>query len=44
LQEVARYVNRSAKTISNQKRSAMHKLGLSNDMALARFVLQMDLG
>lgn len=43
LQEVARCVNRSAKTISNQKRSAMHKLGLSNDMALARFFFDMDL-
>lgn len=43
LQEVAHFVNRSAKTISNQKRSAMHKLGLSNDMALARFVWDMDL-
>lgn len=42
LQEVALFVNRSAKTISNQKRSAMHKLGLSNDMALARFVLDME--
>jgi len=44
LQEVALFVNRSAKTISNQKRSAMHKLGLHNDMALARFVLETDGG
>ncbi len=40
LQEVARHFERSAKTISNQKRSAMQKLGVSNDIELARLAAE----
>lgn len=40
LQEVARLLGRSAKTISNQKRSAMQKLGVDNDIALARLATE----
>ncbi|MGI4861980.1 MAG: response regulator [Janthinobacterium lividum] len=43
LREVAACLNRSAKTISNQKRSAMHKLGLRNDIDLARFAIDAGL-
>lgn len=41
--EVAACLNRSAKTISHQKRSAMHKLGLRNDIDLARFAIDAGL-
>ncbi|MGI4984337.1 MAG: response regulator [Janthinobacterium lividum] len=43
LREVAACLNRSAKTISHQKRSAMHKLGLRNDIDLARFAIDAGL-
>ncbi|MCY0389762.1 response regulator transcription factor [Robbsia sp. Bb-Pol-6] len=43
LREVATCLNRSAKTISHQKRSAMHKLGLRNDIDLARFAIDAGL-
>lgn len=43
LREVAACLNRSAKTISNQKRSAMHKLGLRSDIDLARFAINAGL-
>lgn len=40
LQQVARHFDRSAKTISNQKRSAMQKLGVGNDIELARLAAE----
>ena len=43
LQEIAFFLKRSAKTISNQKRSAMLKLGLSSDIALARVAFDFGL-
>lgn len=43
LKEVAAYLGRSAKTISNQKRSAMLKLGLHSDIDLLRFAIEAGL-
>lgn len=43
LREVAACLERSAKTISNQKRSAMLKLGLRSDIDLLRFALDSGL-
>ncbi|RFU47039.1 response regulator transcription factor [Paraburkholderia sp. DHOC27] len=43
LQTIAAELNRSAKTISTQKRSAMRKLGLDSDAALIRYAQQMGL-
>ncbi|GGP22309.1 response regulator [Silvimonas iriomotensis] len=41
--EIAKAFNRSAKTISTQKRSAMVKLGLKNDAELFRYIAQAGL-
>ena len=43
LKEVAAYLGRSPKTISNQKRSAMLKLGLHSDIDLLRFAIEAGL-
>ncbi|WP_320534950.1 response regulator transcription factor [Robbsia andropogonis] len=43
LKEVAAYVGRSPKTVSNQKRSAMLKLGLLSYIDLLRFAIQAGL-
>jgi two-component system capsular synthesis response regulator RcsB len=43
LQEIAARLNRSAKTISTQKRSAMRKLGLDSDAALIIYAQQIGL-
>jgi two-component system capsular synthesis response regulator RcsB len=43
VQEIARSVNRSAKTISNQKQAAMRKLGLSTDIELLQYANDMGL-
>jgi DNA-binding NarL/FixJ family response regulator len=43
LKEVATYLGRSPKTISNQKRSAMLKLGLHSDIDLLRFAIEAGL-
>lgn len=36
--EIARKLNRSIKTISSQKKSAMLKLGVDNDIALLNYL------
>ncbi|GAB7203428.1 hypothetical protein OS31_10650 [Dickeya oryzae] len=36
--EIARKLNRSIKTISSQKKSAMTKLGVDNDIALLNYL------
>jgi two-component system, NarL family, captular synthesis response regulator RcsB len=41
--EIATRLNRSGKTISTQKRSAMRKLGLDSDTALIRYAQQIGL-
>lgn len=43
IQEIAARLNRSAKTISTQKRSAMRKLGLDSDAALIKYAQQIGL-
>jgi len=41
--EIAAKLNRSGKTISTQKRSAMRKLGLESDVALIKYAQQIGL-
>lgn len=36
--EIAKKLNRSIKTISSQKKSAMMKLGVENDIALLNYL------
>ncbi len=36
--EIAKKLNRSIKTISSQKKSAMMKLGVDNDIALLNYL------
>ena len=41
--EFAEYLNRSVKTISTQKKSAMLRLGLQSDSALFHYAKEMGL-
>ncbi|MCP1601797.1 DNA-binding NarL/FixJ family response regulator [Aeromonas caviae] len=41
--QVAEYLNRSVKTISTQKKSAMLRLGLQSDSALFHYAKEMGL-
>jgi two-component system capsular synthesis response regulator RcsB len=43
ISEIAMRLNRSGKTISTQKRSAMRKLGLDSDTALIKYAQQLGL-
>ncbi len=43
ISEIAMRLNRSSKTISTQKRSAMRKLGLDSDTALIKYAQQLGL-
>jgi two-component system, NarL family, captular synthesis response regulator RcsB len=43
IQQIAARLDRSAKTISTQKRSAMRKLGLDSDAALVKYAQQIGL-
>jgi two-component system capsular synthesis response regulator RcsB len=43
ISEIATRLNRSAKTISTKKRSAMRKLGLDSDTALIKYAQQLGL-
>ena len=42
--EIARKLNRSIKTISSQKKSAMLKLGVDNDIALLNYLSSVTIG
>ncbi len=41
--EIAKKLNRSIKTISSQKKSAMMKLGVDNDIALLNYLSSVTL-
>lgn len=41
--EIAKKLNRSIKTISSQKKSAMMKLGVENDIALLNYLSSVSL-
>lgn len=41
--EIAKKLNRSIKTISSQKKSAMMKLGVDNDIALLNYLSSVSL-
>ena len=41
--EIAKKLNRSIKTISSQKKSAMMKLGVENDIALLNYLSSVTL-
>ena len=43
ISDIAMRLNRSSKTISTQKRSAMRKLGLDSDTALIKYAQQLGL-